>query len=151
MPQALSDIAHVIQLAIAPVFLLTAIGTVLNVLAGRLTRAVDRRRVLVARLPGLEVEVADLARAEIAFEVRRIRLVYFAISMAVLSALLVCLLISLAFVDAFVSHGPRQAHRRALHPRHGGADRVPDRVHARDLPLGQQPARAGDLNSFIHP
>jgi len=103
MPQALSDIAHVIQLAIAPVFLLTAIGTVLNVLAGRLGRAVDRRRVLVARLPGLDIEVADLARAEIAFEVRRIRLVYVAISMAVLSALLVCILISLAFIDAFVS------------------------------------------------
>jgi hypothetical protein len=103
VPQSLNDISHVIQLAIAPVFLLTAIGTVLNVLAGRLTRAVDRRRVLVAKLPGLEVEVADLARAELAFEVRRIRLVYFAISTAVLSALLVCVLIALAFIDAFVA------------------------------------------------
>jgi Protein of unknown function (DUF2721) len=103
MPQALNDIAHVIQLAIAPVFLLTAIGTVLNVLAGRLTRAVDRRRVLVAALPRLDVDAAELARAEIAFEVRRIRLVYIAISMAVLSALLVCLLIQLAFIDAFIA------------------------------------------------
>jgi hypothetical protein len=103
MPQSLSDISHVIQLAIAPVFLLTAIGTVLNVLAGRLTRAVDRRRVLVAALPRLEVDVADVARAEVAFEARRIRLVYFAISMSVLSALLVCILIALAFIDAFVA------------------------------------------------
>ena len=50
----LSDVSHVIQLAIAPVFLLTAIGTVLNVLAGRLGRAVDRRRVLTAGLPALD-------------------------------------------------------------------------------------------------
>jgi hypothetical protein len=102
MPQAFTDIAHVIQLAIAPVFMLTAIGTVLNVLAGRLGRAVDRRRVLVAALPKLEVDVADIARAEISVEIRRIRLIYVAITMAVLSALLVCLLISLAFIDAFV-------------------------------------------------
>jgi hypothetical protein len=99
----LSDIGHVIQLAIAPVFLLTAIGTVLNVLAGRLGRAVDRRRVLAAALPRLEVDLAELARAEVAFEERRIRLIYFAISMAVLSGLLVCSLISLAFIDAIVA------------------------------------------------
>jgi len=103
VPQALSDISHVIQLAIAPVFLLTAIGTVLNVLAGRLARAVDRRRVLAASIHRLEVDVADLARAEIAFEVRRIQLIYFAISTAVMSGLLVCVLIALAFIDAFVA------------------------------------------------
>ena len=39
----LSDISHVIQLAIAPVFLLTAVGTLLNVLAGRLG---DRKSVV---------------------------------------------------------------------------------------------------------
>ena len=103
MPQALSDIGHVIQLAIAPVFMLTAIGTVLNVLAGRLGRAVDRRRVLVAALPKLDVGVADVARAEVGFEIHRIRLIYIAITMAVLSALLICLLISLAFIDAFTA------------------------------------------------
>ena len=100
---ALTDIGHVIQLAIAPVFMLTAIGTVINVLAGRLGRAVDRRRVLVAALPGLAAELAELTQSEVGFEVRRIRLIYLAISMAVLSGLLVCVLISLAFIDAFVA------------------------------------------------
>ena len=99
----LGDIAHVIQLAIAPVFLLTAIGTVLAVLTGRLGRAVDRRRSLMAAVSSLESGTADLARQEIAFEVRRIRLIYVAISMAVMSALLVCGLISLAFIDAFLA------------------------------------------------
>lgn len=102
VPTAITDISHVIQLVIAPVFMLTAIGTVINVLAGRLGRSVDRRRVLVAALPKLEDGVADLAQREIAFEIRRIRLIYIAISMSVTSALFVCLLIALAFVDAFV-------------------------------------------------
>jgi hypothetical protein len=101
MASSLSDIAHVIQLAIAPVFLLTAIGTVLSVLTGRLARAVDRRRSLMAAVSGVvESGVADLVQQEIAFEVRRIGLMYVAISMAVMSALLVCSLISLAFLDA---------------------------------------------------
>lgn len=100
---SLSDIAHVIQLAIAPVFLLTAIGTVLAVLTGRLARAVDRRRTLIAAVLSLEGEMADLVQQEIAFEVRRVKLIYVAISMAVMSALLVCALISIAFIDAFVA------------------------------------------------
>jgi hypothetical protein len=103
MPAALLDIGHVIQLAIAPVFMLTAIGTVLNVLAGRLGRAVDRRRVLAGRLPGLDDGIAEAARSELDYQIRRIELIYIAIQMAVLSALLTCLLIALAFVDAFVA------------------------------------------------
>ena len=99
---ALADIGHVISLAIAPVFLLTAIGTIINVLAGRLGRAVDRRRVLSVALRALEGELAALARLELEYEMRRTRLIYFAISMSVLSALLVSALISLAFVDAFI-------------------------------------------------
>ena len=98
----LGDIAHVIQLAIAPVFLLTAVGTVLNVLANRLGRTVDRRRVLVAALSRLDAAEAETARAELAINDRRTRLTYVSISLAVLSALLICLLIAIAFVDALV-------------------------------------------------
>ena|SRR2546425_670060 len=96
----LGDIEQVIQLAIAPVFLLTAVGTLLGVLTNRLGRAVDRRRVLTAVLPGLGAEIAVLARQELDFEHRRIRLVYVAISLAVMCALLICMLIALAFIDA---------------------------------------------------
>ena len=101
-PAPLSDIGHVIQLAIAPVFLLTAIATILNVLAGRLGRAVDRRRVLAAALLKLDGDIATLAKQELSYEMRRIKLIYVAISMAVLAALLVAALISLAFIDPFV-------------------------------------------------
>jgi len=97
-----SDIGHVIQLAIAPVFLLTAVATIINVLTGRLARAVDRRRSLAVALLKADGGTADLGRREFEFETRRIRLIYFAISMAVLSAFLVAALISLAFIDAFI-------------------------------------------------
>jgi hypothetical protein len=104
----LEDVGHVIQLAIAPVFLLTSIGTIISVLVARLGRAVDRRRVLVAAIPKLEPAMIELAQEEVAFEMRRIRLIYYAISMAVLSALLVAGLISLAFIDAFVAFDMRK-------------------------------------------
>jgi hypothetical protein len=100
--EPLSDVSHVIQLAIAPVFLLTAIATILNVLAGRLGRAVDRRRVLAAALLDLDDDIGALAKLELSYEMRRIKLMYFAITMAVLAALLVAALISLAFIDPFV-------------------------------------------------
>src|SRR4249920_1105988 len=96
----LGEIGHVIQLAIAPVFLLTAVATIINVLVGRLSRSIDRRRALAAALPRLEGELASIARQEVDFEVRRIALIYRAITMAVLSALLVVLLITIAFIDA---------------------------------------------------
>ena len=100
---ALGDIAHVIQLAIAPVFLLTAVGTLLNVLASRLGRPVDRRRVLVDALPQLDAALAADARAELQFNERRTRLIYLSISLAVMCALLICLLIAIAFLDALIT------------------------------------------------
>jgi len=100
----LGDIAHVIQLAIAPVFLLTAVCTLLNVLTNRLGRAVDRRRRLVARLPELDAVTCASANAELAYLERRTKLIYTAIALAVLCALLICLLIAAAFIDAFVHY-----------------------------------------------
>jgi len=96
------EIAGVIQLAVAPVFLLTAIGTVIAALNIRLGRAVDRRRDLEAEFPSLPAEEQRSAREELAIIARRIRFVYFAILAAVTSALFVCLLIAGAFLGAFV-------------------------------------------------
>lgn len=100
---ALGDIAHVIQLAIAPVFLLTAVGTLLAVLSGRLGRAVDRRRALAAAMPGLDPASGEKARGELAFVQQRVRVIYAAIALAVGCALLICLLIAIAFVDALIA------------------------------------------------
>ena len=97
----LGDITHVIQLAIAPVFVLTAVCTLLAVLSGRLATAVDRRRILLVRLPGLDAATAGTANGELDYLDRRVNLIYAAIALAVLAALLICLLIAFAFVAAF--------------------------------------------------
>ena len=99
---AVSTIAHQIQLAVAPVFLLTAVGTIIGVLSNRLGRAVDRSRTLEERLRQLQPEGQKAVRAELGLLDRRVRLVYGSIVLAVLCALFVGLLIAVAFVDAFI-------------------------------------------------
>ena len=98
----LTDISHVIQLAVAPVFLLTAIATLINALNTRLGRIVDRRRVVQERMRASEPDEAEAAETEIANLQRRTRLIYFAIFCAVLSALLVCLVVAGAFLGALL-------------------------------------------------
>lgn len=97
------DISRTIQLAVAPVFLLTAIGTLLNVLIGRLGRAVDRRRLLEEHLPEYAAEIREDALVELRMLARRIVLVLWAVTFAVLAALLVCVLIGVAFAGAYFS------------------------------------------------
>lgn len=96
------DITRAIQLAVAPVFLLTAIGTLINALMGRLGRAVDRRRKLEELLAAFEGETRASMERELGALAHRIKLVLWAMASAVFSALLVCLLIGTAFLGAFV-------------------------------------------------
>jgi len=97
------DITRVIQLAVAPVFLLTAIGTIINALAGRLGRAIDRRRVLEELVTSMEGAMREEMLSELYILGRRIKLVLWSMALSVLSALIVCLLIGTAFVGAFIS------------------------------------------------
>jgi hypothetical protein len=101
MEPHIPEITSVIQLAVAPVFMLTAVGTIISALNIRLGRAVDRRRVLEL---GLQAGTPnDDARAELAQIARRIHYVYLSIVFSVLSGLFVCLLIAGAFIGAFVA------------------------------------------------
>lgn len=102
MNSNLTDISHVIQLAVAPVFLLTAIATLINALNTRLGRIVDRRRVVQERMQAQAPDEAAAAMLEIGMLVRRGRMVYYAIFCAVLSALLVCLVVAGAFLGALL-------------------------------------------------
>jgi len=100
METHLTNISHVIQLAVAPVFLLTAIATLINALNTRLGRIVDRRRVVQERLPAQAADADEVAQIEIRMLVRRSQLGYYAIFCSVLSALLVCLVVAGAFLGA---------------------------------------------------
>jgi len=106
----LADLARTIQLAVAPVFLLTALGTILSVLTTRLSRVVDRSRVLSARIdstgggPSAAVLRTSLPpQTELEILARRRVLVNRAITCATLAALLVCLVVLLAFLS-FMLH-----------------------------------------------
>lgn len=102
--EPLSDITHVIQLSIAPVFLLTAIGTILNVLSARLARIVDRGRVLNERLSTTTDEARRTPMViELDRVIRRRQLINRAITFGTSAALMVCLLIATAFVGAMLS------------------------------------------------
>ncbi len=102
-PEAhLTEVTRLIQLAIAPVFLLTAIGTLIGALSSRLGRVVDRIRALKEGLPHLPEDIRE-PREEMSILGRRMKLVYLAITLAVCSALFVGLLIVTAFLDAFLS------------------------------------------------
>ncbi len=103
MPETpIADVAHTIQLSVAPVFLLTAIGTILGVLNTRLTRIVDRGRVLAERMrPLAEAERAEY-RAEMQTLMRRRHLVNLGITSGVCAAICVCVLIACAFVGSMV-------------------------------------------------
>ena len=99
---AFSDVPHVIQLAIAPVFLLSANGTILSVLSARLGRIVDRMRVLIDRREGAAEERAKKLEAELLLLVRRRAIINQAITGVTVAALLVCVLIGAAFVGSLV-------------------------------------------------
>lgn len=98
-----AEITRVIQLAVAPVFLLTAVGTILNVLSSRLARVVDRIRSRELDLQGGRQDVLPGASLELVVLGRRMRLVYLAIGLTVSCAIFVSLLIAIAFVDAFLA------------------------------------------------
>jgi hypothetical protein len=100
---AKTGIAHVIQLAVAPVFLLTGVGAILNVMANRLARIVDRARVLELKLG----DAKDDGRAELEQRLRnlsrRARLISRAIALCVSTAVLICSVIIVLFLGEFLA------------------------------------------------
>jgi len=89
----ITDVAHSIQLAVAPVFLLTGVGTMLGVLTNRLARIIDRARTLERTLPELPAAAVAEAHAELKVLSRRARLIHRAITLSTSCALLICLVI----------------------------------------------------------
>ena len=91
----LGDIGHIIQLAIAPVFLLNGVCTALMVLINRLARIIDRSRVLEDRL---DVAYNDNYLTELDVLYRRSHLINMAITLSTACGLFVCLVIALLFI-----------------------------------------------------
>ncbi len=102
LPTAVTDIAHAIQLAVAPVFLLAGIAGFLNVLAGRLARVVDRSRKVADVFtpvghPDHEQQVWELRVLD-----RRIGHINRAIFLCTASAVAICLVVAGLFTSALI-------------------------------------------------
>jgi hypothetical protein len=97
-----SEIAGVIQLSVAPVFLLAGVGAIVNAMSTRLGRTVDRARTLEGELASADAARRERIHAELHTISVRARLIGRAIALAVLCALLVTVLLIVAFVDAFI-------------------------------------------------
>jgi hypothetical protein len=94
-------IAHAIQLAIAPVFLLTGIAGLLAVMANRLARVIDRARMFEREWSTLGDAARNAACVELASLERRRRLASWSINFCTAAALLVCVVIVTLFLDEF--------------------------------------------------
>jgi Protein of unknown function (DUF2721) len=94
---SVNTVAEIVRLAVAPVFLLSGIGAFLNVCASRLSRIVDRSRDLEPLLLASRGAEHDRWLGELRVLDRRMSLVSWAISLSVVSAVLICAVVVLLF------------------------------------------------------
>ena len=98
----IDDLAKAIQLALAPVFLLTGIGALLGVMTGRLARIVDRGRAFAeGKVTPVFTDHPSIALERQSLEPRR-RLTSIALTATTIAALLVCVLIAALFVEVML-------------------------------------------------
>ena len=93
-------IAHAIQLAVAPVFLLTGVASILSVLSNRLSRIIDRSRFLHRNLlsaietnPDIQVEIKSLKK--------RAHLIHWGIGLCTTCLLMICSVVAVLFIGSF--------------------------------------------------
>ena len=96
------DIVHLIQSAVAPVFLLSGVGVTLGVLTNRLARIVDRARYLESLSHAEAARAASTAQS-LRVLARRAHYINIAIALCAISALLVSLVVMSLFASAFIA------------------------------------------------
>jgi hypothetical protein len=99
--ESIPIIQHAIQLAVAPVFLLSGVAGLLGVMASRLARIIDRARDLERRWAALDEKALARARTEIPNLERRRHLASWSINLCTGAALLVCIVIVTLFFEEF--------------------------------------------------
>jgi hypothetical protein len=95
---SVSTIAETIQLSLSPVFMLAGIAAIINVLAGRLSRVIDRVRALEASHGGLSSDERARTARELRLANRRMGIVNRAIFLATSSAVMTCAVVATLFV-----------------------------------------------------
>ncbi|MDG2091444.1 MAG: DUF2721 domain-containing protein [Gammaproteobacteria bacterium] len=102
METSITTLAAIIEIAVAPVFLLAGIAGFLNVMSGRLGRIVDRGRVLENEIIALENgEEKKLTQNEFETIRRRSKLINWSIAMCTASGLMVCFVVVSLFIGDY--------------------------------------------------
>jgi hypothetical protein len=96
----IAGIGQAIQLAVAPVFLLTGVGATLNVFVSRIGRIIDRARMMEDRLVTAAPAVADELHGRLKVLSKRAKLINRAMGLSVLAGILVSLVVAALFVSA---------------------------------------------------
>jgi hypothetical protein len=89
------QLTQTIQIALAPVFLLVAMGSLLNVVTGRLARVVDRSRDLINRHESTEGDEHDRLVRELRIIDRRMDIINWSIALCVACGIVVCLMVAM--------------------------------------------------------
>jgi Protein of unknown function (DUF2721) len=96
----ITTMAHAIQLAVAPVFLLTGVASILSVLTNRLGRIIDRSRFLHSTSLAA-VEPDQPVQVELKSLKQRARLIHLAIGLCTICLLLICSVVAVLFLGSF--------------------------------------------------
>ena len=102
-PESVADVASAIELALAPVFLLTGIAGMLTVMTNRLSRIIDRVRVLTEGERAVVVADLDSVAAELESLESRRHFVGIAITACTIAALLLCVDIATLFLEVMLN------------------------------------------------
>ena len=102
-PDTINNIADAIQLALGPVFLLTGIAGLLNVMSGRLSRIIDRGRSMKEKPEVIASYDEAAVKSELNMLERRRHITSLAITMCTVAALMVCLVIMSLFLEVMFS------------------------------------------------
>ena len=100
--ESIPVIQHAIQLAVAPVFLLSGVAGLLAVMAGRLARIIDRARDLEQKWTMLDEKALARGKAEISILEHRRSLASWSINFCTGAAFLVCTVIVTLFFEEFL-------------------------------------------------
>jgi hypothetical protein len=97
----INAVGFAIQHAVAPVFLLAGVGSLLAVLTSRLSRIIDRVHSLERELPDDADDAMHAKHLKSARPLsRRARLIHWAISLCTTCELLVCVVVATLFIGA---------------------------------------------------
>ena len=98
------SVAHIIQVALTPVFLLSGVASLLGVFAGRLARVADRVDALTEKLAGASQANAVSLEQRLAYLKKRSRVLDVAVVLGAVAGVATCAAALLLFIGTLQDH-----------------------------------------------